>query len=123
MESRDESFVEKRNNIIPAGGKLGMNGKNRKDSQLKDNPLWYKDAIIYELHVRAFYDSVDDGVGDFRGLTQKLNYLQDLRITAVWLLPFCPSPMKDDGYDMPDSVLSHMKLTNREAGESARERE
>ena len=55
---------------------------------LEDDPLWYKDAIIYEVHVRAFYDSNDDGIGDFAGLTQKLDYLQDLGITAVWLLPF-----------------------------------
>ncbi len=84
-----------------------MGGRNKKDIQFEDNPLWYKDAIIYELHVRAFYDSIDDGVGDFRGLTQKLDYLQDLGITAVWLLPFCPSPLKDDGYDMSDYTDVH----------------
>ena len=54
--------------------------------RLDDDPLWYKDAIIYEAHVRAFYDSNDDGIGDFRGLTQKLDYLEDLGITALWLL-------------------------------------
>ena len=59
-----------------------------------DDPLWYKDAIIYELHVRAFYDSDGDGVGDFQGLTEKLDYLQDLGVTAIWLLPFYPSPFK-----------------------------
>lgn len=64
------------------------------------DPFWYKDAIIYELHPRAFYDSDGDGVGDFPGLTEKLNYLQDLGITAIWLLPFYPSPLKDDGYDI-----------------------
>jgi maltose alpha-D-glucosyltransferase/alpha-amylase len=63
-------------------------------SDLLDNdPLWYKDAIIYELHVRAFCDSNADGIGDFKGLTQKLDYLQDLGITAIWLLPFCSSPL------------------------------
>ena len=62
---------------------------------LTDDPLWYKDAIIYELHVRTFYDSDGDGVGDFPGLTQRLDYLQDLGVTALWLLPFCPSPLKD----------------------------
>src|SRR5215467_4512104 len=67
---------------------------------LEDDPLWYKDAIIYELHVRAFFDSNDDGIGDFVGLTQKLDYLQDLGVTAIWLLPFYPSPLKDDGYDI-----------------------
>jgi maltose alpha-D-glucosyltransferase/alpha-amylase len=62
--------------------------------------LWYKDAIFYELHVRSFRDSNDDGVGDFRGLVEKLDYLQDLGVTALWLLPFYPSPLKDDGYDI-----------------------
>ncbi len=74
---------------------------------LEDDPLWYKDAIIYELHVRAFYDSNDDGIGDFAGLTQKLDYLQDLGITAVWLLPFYPSPLRDDGYDIADYTAVH----------------
>ncbi len=63
-------------------------------------PTWYKDAIIYEVHVRAFYDSVTDGIGDFGGITQKLDYLEDLGVTAIWLLPFCPSPLRDDGYDI-----------------------
>ena len=66
------------------------------------DPLWYKDAVIYEVHVRAFYDSDEDGMGDFRGLTKKLDYLQDLGITAIWLLPFFPSPWRDDGYDISD---------------------
>src|SRR5262252_2743491 len=74
---------------------------------LEDDPLWYKDAIIYEVHVRAFFDSNDDGIGDFAGLTQKLDYLQDLGITAVWLLPFYPSPLKDDGYDTADYASIH----------------
>ncbi|MCX7700256.1 MAG: maltose alpha-D-glucosyltransferase [Gemmataceae bacterium] len=69
---------------------------------LSDDPLWYKDAIIYELHVRSFHDSDGDGIGDFKGLTQKLDYLQDLGVTAIWLLPFYPSPLKDDGYDIAD---------------------
>jgi maltose alpha-D-glucosyltransferase/alpha-amylase len=67
----------------------------------RDN-LWYKDAVIYQLHVRTFYDSNADGVGDFPGLTQKLDYLQKLGITAIWLLPFYPSPLRDDGYDIAD---------------------
>jgi len=66
------------------------------------DPLWYKDAIIYETHVRAFHDSNGDGIGDFRGLLQKLDYVQDLGVTAIWLLPFYPSPLKDDGYDISD---------------------
>jgi maltose alpha-D-glucosyltransferase/alpha-amylase len=69
---------------------------------LEDEPLWYKDAIIYELHVRAFRDSNGDGIGDFLGVVEKLDYLQDLGITAIWLLPFYPSPLRDDGYDIAD---------------------
>jgi maltose alpha-D-glucosyltransferase/alpha-amylase len=64
--------------------------------------LWYKDAIIYELHVKTFFDSNENGYGDFRGLTQKLDYLQDLGINCIWLLPFYKTPMKDDGYDISD---------------------
>ena len=66
------------------------------------DPLWFKDAVIYEVHVRAFRDSNGDGIGDFRGLTEKLDYLRDLGVTAVWVLPFYPSPLKDDGYDIAD---------------------
>ena len=66
------------------------------------DPLWYKDAIIYELHVRAFADSNNDGIGDFPGLLGKLDYLQDLGVTCIWLLPFFPSPLRDDGYDIAD---------------------
>ena len=66
------------------------------------DPLWYKDAVIYELHVKTFCDSDGDGMGDFRGLMEKLGYLQELGITAIWLLPFYPSPMRDDGYDIAD---------------------
>ena len=64
--------------------------------------LWYKDAIIYQLHVKAFFDSSNDGVGDFEGLRRKLDYLQDLGVTTLWLLPFYPSPLRDDGYDISD---------------------
>ncbi|MEO8745286.1 MAG: maltose alpha-D-glucosyltransferase [Candidatus Dormiibacterota bacterium] len=71
-------------------------------SRLEDDPLWYKDALIYELHVRAFNDSDADGSGDFRGLIEKLPYLQDLGVNALWLLPFYPSPGRDDGYDIAD---------------------
>ncbi|MFQ5846255.1 MAG: maltose alpha-D-glucosyltransferase [Candidatus Methylomirabilales bacterium] len=71
------------------------------------DPLWYKHAVIYELHVRAFFDSDGDGVGDFRGLTEKLDYLHDLGVTAIWLLPFYPSPLKDDGYDIADYTNVH----------------
>ena len=72
-----------------------------------EQSLWYKDAIIYELHVRAFADSNGDGIGDFRGLTERLDYLQDLGVTALWLLPFYPSPLRDDGYDIADYMNIH----------------
>jgi maltose alpha-D-glucosyltransferase/alpha-amylase len=65
-------------------------------------PLWYKDAVLYEIHVRAFADSDGDGMGDFKGLTEKLDYLQELGVTAIWILPFYPSPWRDDGYDISD---------------------
>ncbi len=73
----------------------------------KNDPLWFKDAIIYELSVRAFYDSNGDGIGDFQGLIQKLDYLEDLGINTLWLLPFYPSPLKDDGFDVTDYCDIH----------------
>ncbi len=73
----------------------------------QDENLWYKDAVIYQLHVRTFCDSNGDGVGDFRGLTSKLDYLQELGINAIWLLPFFPSPLRDDGYDIADYTSVH----------------
>jgi maltose alpha-D-glucosyltransferase / alpha-amylase len=69
---------------------------------LDDAPDWYRDAVVYELHVRAFSDLSGDGIGDFRGLISKLDYLHDLGVTAIWLLPFYPSPLRDDGYDIAD---------------------
>jgi maltose alpha-D-glucosyltransferase / alpha-amylase len=69
--------------------------------------LWYKDAVIYELHVKSFHDSNGDGIGDFEGLIQKLDYLQELGVTALWLLPFYPSPLLDDGYDIADYFRVH----------------
>jgi maltose alpha-D-glucosyltransferase/alpha-amylase len=71
------------------------------DSEGED-PQWYKDAIIYQVHIRSFMDSNADGIGDFRGLTERLDYIQDLGVTAVWVLPFFPSPLRDDGYDIAD---------------------
>jgi len=70
-------------------------------------PLWYKDAVIYQVHVRAMYDSNGDGIGDFRGLAEKLDYLQELGISAIWLMPFFPSPLRDDGYDISDYRSVH----------------
>ncbi len=77
-------------------------GRRSDVSLLADDPLWYKDAVIYELHVKSFADSDGDGVGDFPGLTSRLDYLQELGVTALWILPFYPSPLKDDGYDIAD---------------------
>ncbi len=71
------------------------------------DPLWYKDALIYQLHVKAFLDSNANGIGDFKGLTEKLDYLQDLGVTALWLLPMYPSPFKDDGYDIANYLEIH----------------
>lgn len=78
----------------------------------KQNTSWYKDAIIYQLHVKCFCDSNKDGIGDFKGLTKKLDYLQDLGCTAIWLLPFYPSPLKDDGYDIADYMNIHPNYGN-----------
>ena len=74
----------------------------RRRTVLASDPTWYKEAIIYELHVKSFFDASGDGIGDFKGLTQKLDYLQSLGVTAIWLLPFYPSPLRDDGYDIAD---------------------
>lgn len=72
-----------------------------------DESLWYKDAVVYEVHVRSFYDSNGDGIGDLQGLMERLDYLKDLGVTAIWLLPFYPSPLKDDGYDITDYFDIH----------------
>jgi maltose alpha-D-glucosyltransferase / alpha-amylase len=73
----------------------------------ESEPLWFKTAVFYEIHTRAFFDSSDDGSGDFRGLTQKLDYLQWLGIDCIWLLPFYPSPLRDGGYDIADFLNVH----------------
>src|SRR5438552_8657488 len=77
-----------------------MPRKSRSVAFDRSDPVWFKDAVIYQLHVKAFFDANDDGIGDLSGLTRKLDYLQDLGITAIWLLPFYPSPLRDDGYDI-----------------------
>ena len=78
-----------------------------KQNGAASDPVWYKDAIFYELRVRSFYDGNGDGIGDFPGLTAKLDYLQSLGVTTLWLLPFYPSPMRDDGYDIADYTNVH----------------
>ena len=77
------------------------------------DPLWYKDAVVYEVHVRAFFDSNNDGIGDFRGLIRKLDYIQDLGVNTIWLLPFYPSPGRDDGYDIADYRNIHPQYGTR----------
>ena len=74
---------------------------------LKREAGWYKDAIIYQIHVRAFFDSNGDGIGDFQGLAQKLDYVQEIGVNAIWLMPFFPSPLRDDGYDISDYRSVH----------------
>ena len=80
---------------------------SKKDWIGVEDPLWYKDAIIYQLHVKAFGDSSQDGIGDFRGLIQRLDYLQELGVDTLWLMPFYPSPLRDDGYDISDYQNVH----------------
>lgn len=77
------------------------------EDSLVEQPLWYKQAVIYQIHIKGFYDSNRDGIGDFAGLRQKLSYLESLGITAIWLLPFYSSPLKDDGYDIADYYKVH----------------
>jgi maltose alpha-D-glucosyltransferase / alpha-amylase len=91
----------------PAASSALHAGRRDTDQQMKrpgsaSDPLWFKDAIIYELHVEGFYDSSGDGIGDFRGLAAQLDYLQNLGVTCLWLLPFLASPLRDDGYDVSD---------------------
>ncbi|MDN5279246.1 MAG: maltose alpha-D-glucosyltransferase / alpha-amylase [Clostridiales bacterium] len=81
--------------------------KKSKRSIIEDDPNWHKNAIIYEVHVKAFYDSNGDGIGDFPGLTMKLDHIQELGINTIWLLPFYPSPFRDDGYDISNYLDVH----------------
>src|SRR5712692_5314427 len=91
-----------------------MSPRRRREEDFANakDPQWYKDAILYELPVRAFCDSNGDGIGDFRGLLEKLDYLQDLGVTALWLLPFYPSPLRDDGYDIANYAGVHQIYGN-----------
>ena len=78
-----------------------MAKKPRSATFIKD-PLWYKDAVIYQVHVKSYFDSNNDGIGDFPGLIEKLDYIADLGVNTIWLLPFYPSPRRDDGYDIAE---------------------
>jgi len=89
------------------GRASGERHTHRTDRARREVAHWYKDAVFYECHVRAFRDSDGDGIGDFRGLIEKLDYIQELGITAIWLLPFYPSPLRDDGYDISDYRQVH----------------
>src|SRR5438874_3098803 len=89
--------------VLPGAAEM----ERAEGDNVQGDPLWYKDAIIYQLHVKAFFDANNDGVGDFEGLTRKLDYLQDLGVTTLWLLPFYPSPLRDDGYDIADYKNIH----------------
>ena len=82
-----------------------MPQKNKKPVVDRSDPLWYKDAIIYQTHVKSFFDNNNDGIGDFAGLTDKLDYVKDLGVSAIWLMPFYPSPLRDDGYDIRPAHL------------------
>jgi maltose alpha-D-glucosyltransferase/alpha-amylase len=86
---------------------VSFKGARNFDEEQREDPLWYKDAIIYQLHVKAFFDSDNDGIGDFKGLTERLDYIKDLGVTVIWLMPFYPSPMRDDGYDISEYKNVH----------------
>ncbi len=103
--SSNGNDLHKSSLLLSAGAESGLSWE--------DDPLWYKDAIIYELHVKAFMDSSGDGFGDFKGLTEKLDYIQDLGVNTLWLLPFYPSPMRDDGYDISDYRNINPNFGNR----------
>ena len=80
--------------------------KKSREAFLND-PLWYKDAVIYQVHVKSFHDSNNDGIGDFPGLIAKLDYIAELGVNTIWLLPFYPSPRRDDGYDISEYKAVH----------------
>src|SRR6185436_16065212 len=87
------------------------------DAQLlapAQDALWYKDAVIYQLHIKAFFDSNRDGIGDFAGLAEKLDYVEELGVDTIWLLPFYPSPLRDDGYDIANYRNVHPQYGTRE---------
>src|SRR5450432_2119232 len=100
ISALDAEETEATNTATPSARRARATG-------VVDDPLWYKDAVIYEIRTRSFYDSNGDGIGDLGGLVAKLDYIKDLGVTAIWLLPLCPSPGKDDGYDIADYMDVH----------------
>ncbi|MFX1737777.1 maltose alpha-D-glucosyltransferase [Paraburkholderia sp. A1RI_3L] len=104
LQVRAAGAVETQPQSVAAEARQAGASKARRGhpSQLSNDPLWYKDAVIYQVHVKSFFDSNNDGVGDFPGLLAKLDYIAGLGVTAIWLLPFYPSPRRDDGYDIAD---------------------
>jgi maltose alpha-D-glucosyltransferase / alpha-amylase len=99
--SMDRAIAERQLAAAARKGK-GEAQESGHRARLTDDPLWFKDAVIYQVHVKSFYDSTGDGVGDFAGLIEKLDYIADLGVNTIWLLPFYPSPRRDDGYDIAD---------------------
>ena len=90
--------------------------KKPKAATFIKDPLWYKDAVIYQVHVKSFFDSNNDGIGDFPGLISKLDYIAELGVNTLWLLPFYPSPRRDDGYDiagMDGEITAQMEIHGR----------
>ncbi len=106
MMKREDSLDDVRRaqfpSLEPAGTPRRRRARRRAPALCADDPLWYKDAIIYQVHVKSFYDSNNDGIGDFPGLIAKLDYIAELGVDTIWLLPFYPSPRRDDGYDISD---------------------
>ncbi|CAN0626621.1 maltose alpha-D-glucosyltransferase / alpha-amylase [Burkholderia multivorans] len=106
MTKREVLLEDVRHTPLPPierDGTLRPRRARRKGAALcADDPLWYKDAIIYQVHVKSFFDSNNDGIGDFPGLISRLDYIAELGVDTVWLLPFYPSPRRDDGYDISD---------------------
>ena len=86
--------------------------KRSRPAAFIDDPLWYKDAVIYQLHVKSFFDANNDGIGDFAGLISKLDYIAALGVNTLWLLPFYPSPRRDDGYDIAEYKAVHPDYGN-----------
>lgn len=92
---------------------LGIEAPEPPPISIADDPLWYKDAVVYQLNIKAFFDSNDDGMGDLKGLTSKLDYVKDLGVNTLWLMPFYPSPLKDDGYDISEYNNVHPQYGTR----------